>query len=265
MMQYINTIYLLFSNLIYVLFFCYLYHPIYISCNVQKKIKKNGKSKIVSQPKSVLALVNLILLYILFRCFTFKIIIFIILSIIICSLVLFDRLTPKLNDSLYNFNKSSIMIISWKLIHTVFTLIYVVTQPIYFVINRYVDKKITYIKNIITHIANLNFSKSSESSFESELLKISEEMSNVSDYIFKSQKNEQNTKIKGSESTYNISSSQMSNLPINNEIGIKNETPETSMTSSKLEMIKKIDEINNVINESNNNEIEDITMTMTEK
>ena len=273
MYQYISTIYLLVSNLIYVLFFCYLYHPIYIRCNVQKKIKKNGKSKIVSQPKSVLALGNLILLFVLFKCFTFKIILFGLLSIIIGSLFLIDRLSQKLNDSLYNLNKSPIMIISWKIIHTIFTLIYVITQPLFSGINGYISKKLTYTKNLITHIANLSMSEGSENILEKELFKISEEMSNMSDYVFKSQKKvhtDNNEKNINSEKISDInskditkSSTDISNSYTNNEIEIL-ELPETNQSLSKCVMKKKIDEINNIINETNDNTIEDMTMTITE-
>ena len=283
MYQYISTIYLLVSNLIYVLFFCYLYHPIYIRCNVQKKIKKNGKSKIVSQPKSFLALGNLILLYALFKCFTFKIILFGLLSIIIGSLFLIDKLSPKLNDSLYNLNKSPIMIISWKLIHTIFTLIYVITQPLFSGINGFIGKKLTYTKNLITHIANLSMTEGSENILEKELFKISEEMSNMSnmsDYVFKSQKKEQTEKKEKneknidnkqkSESISDIntkeltkSSTDISNTCTNSEIVISEE-PETNQSLSKCEMKKKIDEINNIINETNDNTMEDMTMTITE-
>lgn len=277
MYQYISTIYLLVSNLINVLFFCYLYHPIYIRCNVQKKIKKNGKSKIVSQPKSVLALGNLILLYALFKCFTFKIISFGLLSIVIGSLFLIDKLSPKLNDSLYNLNKSPIMIICWKLIHTIFTLIYVITQPLFSEINGFIGKKLTYTKNLITRIANLSMTEGSENILEKELFKISEEMSNISnmsDYVFKSQKKEQNEKnIDNKQISESISdintkeltkfSTDISNTCASSEIVISEE-PETNQSLSKCEIKKKIDEINNIINETNDNTIEDMTITITE-
>lgn len=297
MYQYINTIYLLVSNLIYVLFFCYLYHPIYISCNVQKKIKKNGKSKIVSQPKSVLALCNLILLYGLFKCFTFKIILFGLLSIIIGSLFLIDRLTPKLNDYLYYLNKSPIMIISWKLIHTIFTFIYVITQPLFLGINNYIGKKISYSKNLITYIANINMSENSENNLEKEIFKISEEMSNVSnvsnmsDYFFKSQKKEYSDKkekninnkqinesiidIKEITKSSAIVSNTKTNIKTNtntktntnaktNSDIVISESPETNQSLSKSDIKKKIDEINNIINDTKTDTIEDMTITITE-
>ena len=297
MYQYISTIYFLISNLIYVLFFCYLYHPIYVRCNVQKKVKKNGKTKIVSQPKSVLALVNLILLYGLFKCFTFKIILFILISIIIGSLFLFDRLSPKLNDFLHVFNKSTIMIISWKLIHTIFTLVYVIINPLFLAINNNVSKKISYTKNIITQIANLNLSDNSENIFEKELFKINEDLSNMSDYLFKSQKNDPTTKksymvsVLDTKTISDIDSKDLTKSSIQNsstcnEIKIQNsstcdeiKTQETNTNTSntntsnthtsntntsKTDMIKKIDQINNAINQSNDNSLEDMTITITE-
>ena len=276
MYQYISTIYLLVSNLIYVLFFCYLYQPIYISCNVQKKIKKNGKSKIVSQPKSVLALGNLILLYVLFKCFTFKIILFGLLSITIVFLFLIDKISPKLNDSLYNLNKSSLMIISWKFIHTIFTLIYVVTEPLFSGINGYINKKLIIIKNLITNIANLSMTEGSENIFKKELLKMSEEMSNMSDYVFKSKKKEHNKNEKNVENISDINSKDITKSSTNpisltensevliSELGELPKIPETNISLSKCEIKKKLDKINNIINETNNNIIEDMTITITE-
>lgn len=267
MIQYISTIKLLFSNFIYILLFCYLYHPIYNSCNVKKMIKKNGKTKIVSQPKSILALIYLILLYVLFRCFTFKIILFILISLVIGSLFLFDRLSPKLNDSLYKLNKSPIMITIWKLIHTVFTLIYVISQPLFSLINCYIYNKINYTKNIITQIANLNMLEGSDNIIGNELFKINEEVSNMSDYIFKSQntKNSKSVQISDIDSRDILKSLSESSSPYNSdETESENKTQETSIITSKSEMIKKIDEINNVINKSSTNVIEDITITITE-
>ncbi len=246
MFLYINTFYFIFSKLFYVLFFCYLYYPIYTNCNIQKKIKKNGKTKIISEPKSVLALINLILLYFLFNTFTFKMLLFIIIFLMMCSLVLYDRISPQLNNSLYKFNKSSIMIVIWKLLHTIFTLIYVITRPFFTKINNYIGKKINFANNIINQIANL----SSDNDFKKELSNIKENtlnisnMSNMSDYIYKT--NEHKSSIELDDT-------------LKEEINIM--TDETNTSKSK--MIKKMDEINQVINKIDN-EIEDLMITQTE-
>jgi len=270
MFEYINTVYYFSSYLFYVLFFCYLYNPLYISCNVLKKIKKNGKTKIISQPKTILAFIYLILLYIIFKYFTFKIILFIIILLIIVLLVLVDKFTSTLNDYLYNLNKSSIMIICWKLLHTFFTLVYVITQPLFSVINNYINNKILILKKLFKQISNLNLSDDSDKNFNKKILKFSEEMSNMSDYIFKSQKKEiveKNNIIESINDISIIKNSLTSNMI--NKIDKIDKTDEidtnkTNLISSKCEMEKKIDEINNVINKSNNEDIEDITLTITE-
>ena len=283
MIEYINTIYCFLNYLFYVLLFCYLYNPLYTSCNVLKKIKKNGKTKTISQPKSVLAVIYLILLYIIFKCFTFKIILFIIMLLIIVSLVLTDKFTSTLNDYLYNLNKSSIMIICWKILHTFFTLVYVITQPVFSVINNYMYDKIKLFKKIFNHIANLNLSDDSDKNINNEILKLSEEMSNMSDYFFKSQKKEIEEKNNTSKSISDIndisqtisSSNSNSNSNIINETNEKTKTEKnktdiietdetnnkTNSSSSKCEMVKKIDEINKIIDKSIDDNIEDMTIT----
>jgi len=304
MLEYINTINYYLFNSFYILFFCYLYNPLYKSCNVQKKItKKNGKNKIISQPKSVLALTYLILLYTIFRCFTFKIVLLILTSILTTIIILVDNFTPSLNKFLHYFNKTVIMIIFWKLIHTIFTLVYILTEPIFSLINNYLDKKMKVFKKIFTQIANLNLSEKSNSNsdidlnFNKEMLKLGEEISCMSDYIFKSQKSNQKetehhkniiSEINSEPSNSFVDSSDLNilektNNPLENnninkhDLNIeenklelnnmnKSETnnSESNISSSKLEMVKKIDEINQVINEVNNETIEDMTLTISE-
>lgn len=253
MFDYIQIFYSLASNLFYLLFFSFLYVPLFNKCNVKKKVKKNNKVKIISQPKSVLAFTYLILLFILFKCFTFKMILFIVISIIIGSLMLVDRMSPVLNESLHKFNKSYLMILSWKLLHTVFTVVNIITEPLFSMINNKINAQLGTAKNFITKVANLNLSDDSGSNFEKELLKMSEEISNMSDYICKSKKKtEKKEKV----------------IELND---IKEETIsdiDTSVcdmsgcdTSSKSEMIKKMAEINKAIDETNTDRIEDMTIT----
>lgn len=252
MIEYIQSFYSLASKLFYVLFFSFLYIPLFNKCNVKKKVKKNGKVKIISQPKSVLAFTYLILLFILFKCFTFKMILFIMISIIIGSLIVADRMSPILNETLYKFNKSYLMILSWKILHTVFTIVNMITNPLFSIINKEIYSRLGMAKNFITNVANLNLSDGSGDEFEKELLKISEEMSNMTDYVCKS-KNKSEKKEK--------------NIELND---IKEETisdinTSCDNTSSKSEMIKKITEINKALDITNTECIEDMTITEHEK
>jgi hypothetical protein len=195
------------------------------------------------------------------------------------------------------------MIIFWKLIHTIFTLVYILTEPIFSLINNYLDKKMKVFKKIFTQIANLNLSEKSNSNsdidlnFNKEMLKLGEEISCMSDYIFKSQKSNQKetehhkniiSEINSEPSNSFVDSSDLNilektNNPLENnninkhDLNIeenklelnnmnKSETnnSESNISSSKLEMVKKIDEINQVINEVNNETIEDMTLTISE-
>lgn len=247
MIEYIQIFYYLASKLFYVLFFSFLYIPLFNKCNIKKKVKKNNKVKIISQPKSVLAFTYLILLFILFKCFTFKMILFIVISIIIGSLILVDRMSPALNENLYKFNKSYLMILSWKLLHTVFTIVNMITNPLFSIINNKMNSQLGIAKNFITQIANLDLSDGLGDNFGKGVLNINEEittMSNMSDYINKSKKKEKNI-----ESGNN-----------NSEVIISDINTTDCITSSKTEMIKKISEINQADTEN----IEDITITSTE-
>jgi hypothetical protein len=287
MIDYIKITYYLLNNLFYVLFFCYLYNPLYIKCNVQKKIKKNGKTKIISQPKSILAYTYLLLLYLLFKCYTIKIVLFLLLLIIIGSLILFDGLSPKLNEYLHKFNKMNFIIFSWKILHTIFTIIYIFTQPIFSIMNNYIYSKFLFGKNIFKQIANFDLANDPKG-FEKNIFKMSEEMSNMSDYIFKSNKNEsiiKNNELDKKNKIINLSneneisnenkiSTNLSDENYNNdenndennendENNDKNDNEKNSSIetkTSKNDMIKIMNELNQVF-DNKTDTIEDITLT----
>lgn len=244
MIQYIKFISNLSINLFSILFFCYLYNPLYKKCNIIKKIKKNGKTKIISQPKTVLAISYLILLYALFKFYTIRIILFIGLIIIIFSLFLLDKFTSKINNYLFKINKNCIFILSWKILHTFFTLIYIILDPLFLLINNYIYKKFLIIKNIFTKITNFNLSDDNSIDYEKEILKISEEISNMSDYIYKTNKNDPEIK--------NITKS-----------NIKQDDEKKSSNSLKHDIVQKIDKINRIYCSTNSNisDIDDMEFT----
>lgn len=238
MIEHIQVIYYLSTYLINLLFFCFLYIPLFNTCNVKKRIKKNGKVKIVSKPKIILAFTYLLLLYILFKCFTFKMIIFIIILLTIGSLFMVDKFTPKLDEYLHTFNKLGPIIICWKLLHTIFTLINIITEPMFSSINNYANKKISMCKNIITQIANLNSDDTDKNFRENIESKINEEISNMSDYVFKSNKSTCKKKILKEEEKNDE----------NNENNENNQNDENNdnLECSKREMEKKMEEITNL-------------------
>ena len=292
MIEYIQIIYTLLFWLFYILFFSYLYIPLFNRCNIKKKVKKNGKIKIISQPNSILAFIYLILLYFLFKCFTFKIILFIVISLIICALFCMDTFLGNLNENLYKYNKSSLMIVCWKLLHTIFTVINIFTQPLFSVISNEIKNKYNYAIYLINTIANIDNTDNSDNSdnLNKELIKKkSVEQSNMSDYICKSQskskskskyiKNEKNIELNDKNKESNIEekdtdlNSKNKELNIDklfdsinlNDMGKFKKNQDKNSSSSKCVMEKKIEKINKLFDESNSECIEDMTLTFNDE
>lgn len=256
MFEYINIFYYWLYYLFYVLTFCYLFYPLYEKCNIQQKIKKNGKTKIISQPKSILAFIYFILLYMLFKCFTFKIIIFMLLLVIIGSLVMYDNVSSNLNEILHKYNKMKMTILCWKIFHTIFTLIYLITQPIYKIINVYVLNQSSLLKNIACKITNnIDFSSDDAmDNFGKKILKISEEFSSMSDYVVKISNED---KIKSSDSKNkddNLKSVELSDF--------KDSTLKTNDLNFSKDMKKKMDLMNSSFDDNYEN-IDEISITET--
>lgn len=258
MINYIQIMYSLFTNLFSGLLFCFIYIPLFNGCNIKNKIKKNGKTKVISQPKSILAFIYLVLLFFLFKCFTFKIILFMIIIIIIGSLIMVDKLSSTIDKNLYKYNKSPIMIFCWKLLHSFFTIINIITEPLFSIINSKINKKLSLVKNFITNVANLSNSDDLNNDFENEFKKMNEEISNISDYMCKTKSKCEKNKI--NEKIIELNNEEESI----NDINTNSDNKINSFSTSKLEMEKKIDEINNVLKESNDDCIEDMTLTITE-
>jgi hypothetical protein len=186
-------------------------------------------------------------------------ILFIIISLIIGGLFFFDMSSSKLDESLYILNKSSIMILCWKLLHTFFTLINIVTQPLFLIINNMIMKKFYALKNLIVLIANIDNSDNSDENYKKELVKMNEEMSNMSDYFCKS-KSKSKSKGKSIKNDKVIESNNNTNL--NDHTKSKINQDKNTSSSSKCVMEKKIEEINKLIDETNTENIEDMTLTL---
>lgn len=264
MIEYIQNIVSLSGLLFYVLSFCFLYIPLFNKCNIKKiKHKKNGKKKTVSEPNTTLAFIYLTLLYILFKCFTFKMIIFFIISLSIASLVLVDGITTKLNKSFYPINKFNFMILAWKILHTVFTVVDMITNPVFSKINNYLNNKLSQCKEFITQVADLNLSDDTFKNLDDEFLKMSDisnmsNMSNITDYVFES--NKKNKIIDVDVDNKKISDTNLNVLTTNNvDSALKNDEP-----STKQNMEKKIDEINKVYQNDCDNMSEEMILTISE-
>jgi hypothetical protein len=173
--------------------FTYIYSFFYNSCNIHKKIKVHGKSKIVHQPKSVLAIIYFVLLSLIFKNFTFGVVIFITMTLVLVGLIICDKFIYNINDKLKDFNKHIFVIFFCKIFHSVFTLIYMCTNGLNNLLNDYFKKKITYVKRIFNAIANLESTEKNNDcdNINKKLIKLNEnnnDGSGMSEYIIKSKK-----------------------------------------------------------------------------
>ena len=130
MIQYLEIFFNFFCLTIKFYIFTYLFHPLYIKCNVQTKIKKGKKKKIIYKPKCILAFVYFALLFLLFKLFTFEIFILFFIGLFFSMILCYDFFIPNFNDNFDYYNKLFIVILFWKIFHTIFTIIYVCTNPI---------------------------------------------------------------------------------------------------------------------------------------
>jgi len=290
MIQYIETFCKIFFVILKFFMFTHIFHPLYKKCNVQKKIIKKNKTKIICKPKSIIAFSYFILLVILFQLFTFKIILFIIVSCIFGSLILYEKFSSDLEIKLEKYNKFPFIIMCWKIFHSIFTLIYICTKPINNIINKYIYKNFLLLKKLLNVVAHLDSNSIAEKDFgdiHKKLLNISgnEEMSkisNISEYIVKSSK----SKIdKNSNKNKNFTDDKVNNTcnntvnddnieEINKDINglIKNlletetetETDSDIKSNYKDEIVEKANSINSIFSNDNSGDIEDITITMTE-
>lgn len=186
-------------NLIYFIYnlyiFTYIYDFFYKSCNVHKKIKVHGKSKIVHQPKSVLAIIYFILLLFVYINFTIRVVILISVTFILIGLVICDRFILDINDKFKNLNRNIFVIFCWKIFHTIFTLIYMCTGGLNRILDNYFNKKYLSFKKIFNTIANLesseiihDYEKINKKLVGQDEDNKSNETTDMSDYIVKSKK-----------------------------------------------------------------------------
>ena len=156
MIQYITITISLLSIIFKFLLFSFVYHPLYKQCNIQQKIKKHGKTKIIHKPKIIIAFGYFALLFILFNLFTMKLILFTIFGILFGSLYVYEKFSTELDAQLEKYNKSPISIFCWKIFHSIFTLIYMCTNPINKIVYGYLQKKFLIAKKMISYITHLD-------------------------------------------------------------------------------------------------------------
>lgn len=262
-------------------FFSYTYHYFYKKCNIQKKIKKNNKTKIVNKPKIILGFIYFILNMAIFYFFSFKIVFFIICIIIMGSLLLFDKLSPKLEESLEIYDRIPMIRLLWKIFSTILTLIYICTGPINKFITNFIKDYLQLFKNLFNNLINTNNDPNEiNNEFKMNLNDINE-LSNFSEYIMSSgnKKNRDKFKNKDKIKTDNLNSSIISSS-VNNKksnhykLFNKYNSPEklnnnlenlieqlNNKLSNEEELINKSKDINNIFENDNISDIEEITIS----
>jgi hypothetical protein len=293
MIQYISTVFGFLFIIVKFLMFSYVFHPLYLKCNVQKKIKKDNKIKIICKPKSLLLFIYFALLCLLFKLFTFKVINFLLVAIFFGFLVLYDKFSPNFSNALDKYNKMSIVIIFWKLFHSIFTIIFLCTEPINRVFNNFLKKKISQVKKLVTAVANLEGNSFEDKNIDEINRKLNlknnedemSKMSNISQYLINSSKStnkssknlkkskllntigektdDSNELIELNENNLNSNSHNHNSQNENSNDQIESNSQSKSYSvNSKEEIIEKLNNINNIFANDNINEIEDISYTI---
>lgn len=286
MIQYIGTTLEFIYIILQFFLFTYLFEPLYKKCNVQRKIKKGDKTKIICKPKSILAFIYFIQLCLLFRLFTFKVISFLFIACTFGFLIVYDKFSQDLNEKFDKFNRMPIVILMWKLFHSVFTLIFICTNPVNKIFNSFVNKKYVEIKKIFSVLANLDSNSFADKNIEEinkQLgLKNDDElskMSGISQYLVNSTKSEKKSEKKSNkkptkiEILKTIDESELSHESIDfnkrNLDGTKStNTESTNMELTNIEStnIESTDELNSEKQKyiSLNNDINDLIEKLTE-
>jgi hypothetical protein len=227
---------------------------------VQRKIKKGDKTKIMCQPKSILAFIYFIQLCLLFRLFTFKVISFLFVCCTFGLLIIYDKFSQDLNNKFDKFNRMPIIILMWKLFHSIFTVIFICTNPVNKIFNNFLITKYSEIKKIFTALANLDSNSFADKNIQEINRKLGiknddelSKMSGISQYLVNSTKSEKklNKKPKKIEILKTIEESEMSYESI--DINKKNLDKTKSINTESINELnldkQKYDNLNNDIND----------------
>lgn len=260
MIQYIGTSLEFIFIILKFFMFTYLFQPLYTKCNVQRKIKKGDKTKIMCQPKSILAFIYFIQLCLLFRLFTFKVISFLFVCCTFGLLIIYDKFSQDLNNKFDKFNRMPIIILMWKLFHSIFTVIFICTNPVNKIFNNFLITKYSEIKKIFTALANLDSNSFADKNIQEINRKLGiknddelSKMSGISQYLVNSTKSEKklNKKPKKIEILKTIEESEMSYESI--DINKKNLDKTKSINTESINELnldkQKYDNLNNDIND----------------
>jgi hypothetical protein len=240
----------------------YLYRPLYIKCNIKKKIKKGNKIKIICSPKCMSAFIYFALLSLILYSFSLKVILFLIVCLILGSLIFYDYFTSENYEFFDKINKNYFILFLWKIFHSIFTIIYNYTEPINMSLDSFFNKKILKLKKIITTISNFDnnsFDKKdiSEINKQMKLCKKDNDVSitsGMSQYIVNSNKSEIKIKSVNLETNENSKQNKITNI-------IKEPCVVFNSSNSKEEMIEIKKNIDNIFFNSDSDEIDDITFT----
>lgn len=245
MFEYSLIIYYILNNIFYTLLFCYLFLPLYKKCNIQKKIVKHGKTKIVSQPNIILCYLYFMLLYFIFKLSTIKIFLFILAIISLFSIFMLHNFSKDLNLILNKYNKNSFLVLSWKIFHSLFTMIYLAFRPINNYLDSYINKKFLKIKNAFESIINIESSSLNEKNEKTE----------------ETEQNKKKITETGDKNKKNLQNDKVFDFKINEKEQISNMSDYLIKTNKSSKSKKNINENKNILDE----EISDENLNYEEK
>lgn len=259
-------LFIYFINLIINIFiFSYIYNYFFKKCIIEKKIIKNNKTKIVYKYKITLAFIYLALTYILKITFNIKIIFFILCIIIMGSLLLFDKLSPKLEETFENIDKNKILRFIWKIFYSFYTIISICTDPLNNLITNFFVNKFTIFKKIYDNLVLNNNDDDFSIGFLNQ-----NNGSNISNYLLSSK--ESNHKKSKSKSKSKLKSDSKIKLELESNSNLVNEiidelkSNEISQSSKAIieqeELVEKLKNINEIFDSKNtSSEISEINFT----
>jgi hypothetical protein len=281
--------------------FTYFYRYFYNNCNQLVKIKtKHGKTKHVVKPKIMLSLSYFLLLILIYYNFTYKIFVFIFSIILLAALNGFEQFYFKSTHFIYKYDNNKAIRISWKMFSSTITLFFLIYNPMFKVIDSYINDKKILIQSIISKNLsftnktdnnkplekNIDINKSKQSNNSSHSRKSSRiDSSEIFDYIVKSSKKDDslpNLNIKENKNInstiFNEENSNLREQTIKEtteksfeQSSIDQEFTNTNITEALSDVVSNKDDnndiianfksVNNLLNSNNCDDIEDITIT----
>jgi hypothetical protein len=153
--------------------------------------------------------------------------------------------SKDLNLILNKYNKNSFLVLSWKIFHSLFTMIYLAFRPINNYLDSYINKKFLKIKNAFESIINIESSSLNEKNEKTE----------------ETEQNKKKITETGDKNKKNLQNDKVFDFKINEKEQISNMSDYLIKTNKSSKSKKNINENKNILDE----EISDENLNYEEK